>query len=163
MLASGFCIWMQGSITWRQSRAEDMSLEEKIKDLNLAHVDFEVSVSVWKSSVRSWMQLGRCKPFFWSLCCTNYVMSCSRWILRAFEILAFHGVRSLIFEIDMKELLPLSECMSLCAASGKKIFLWMDFGTYLPMSLLHFYLEKVMQEGHADPGAPSQRGLDLIM
>lgn len=58
-------------------------------------------------------------------------------------------LHSLIFEIDMKELLPLSVYVSVCCWGKENLSLdglW-DLSS---MSLLHFYLEKVMQEGHAD-------------
>lgn len=156
----GWC-WLLVSATGcmvaslRDRAAQETCPWRRNQDLNLAHVDFEVSVRVWRSSVRSWTpKLGRCKPFFRSLCCTNYVMSWSRWILRAFEILALHDITFPdVWDRHERAATSFQVCLCVLLVERKSFFGWtlrLIFNVIAP-----FLSWNVMQEGYADQ-VPSQ-------
>lgn len=113
-------------------------------------------VSVWRSSVRSWIQWGWGDASHSFDLCAALIMS---WVAadESWEPLKswhFMTLRSLIFEIDMKELLPLSVYVSVCCWWKENLSLdglW-DLSS---MSLLHFILKSYAGRS-CRPGAPSQ-------
>ena len=98
------------------------------------HVDFEVSVRVrrrevkWDVGHQSW----RDTSHSFSLCATlimSWVGPDESWEhLRPWH---FMMLCSLTFQVGMKESCYLFPRVSPCATSGKRIFLWVDFETYL--------------------------------